>query len=350
MTELFDVVIIGGGQAGLAVAYYLRRAGLSFIVLDNATSAGGAWPHAWDSLRLFSPAQFSSLPGWQMPKASSGEYPTRDEVVDYLTRYEERYAFPIERPVDVLNVKTTDGHFVVEADSRSWAAKMVVSATGTWSEPFIPDIPGMSSFSGQQLHSAHYRSPTGFTGQRVLVVGGGNSGAQIHAELSEVADSTWVTLTKPVFLPDDVDGRVLFERATARVLGADNGASVGSLGDIVMVAPVRAARDRGDLQSVRLFERFTPSGVTWQDGTESAVDAIIWCTGFRPALKHLQALGVVEADGRIATENGQSTRQLGLFLAGYGNWVSPASATLIGAGRSARELVPVILAALSKAV
>lgn len=346
MTKPYDVVVIGGGQAGLAVAYYLRRADMRFVILDNATSPGGAWPHTWASLRLFSPAQFSSLPGWQMPRAQTGDYPTRDKVIEYLTRYEERYGFPVERPVEVSKVTVEDGHFAVHANAEKWASRTVVSATGTWSEPFVPSVEGSDEFAGQQIHSARYRSPAGFAGQRVLVVGGGNSGAQIHAELSEVSDSTWVTLSDPVLLPDDVDGRVLFERASARVLGTDKGASVGSLGDIVMVAPVRAARDRGDLQSVRPFQRFTPSGVTWQDGTESAIDAVIWCTGFRPTLRHLLELGVVEADGRVANHNGQSTKQPGLFLAGYGNWVSPASATLIGAGRSARELVPDILTAL----
>lgn len=350
MTKPYDLVVIGGGQAGLAVAYYLRRADLRFVILDNGSTPGGAWPHTWDSLRLFSPAQFSSLPGWQMPKAQTGDYPTRDEVIDYLTRYEERYAFPVERAVEVTNVTAEGGCFFVHAETGKWASRAVVSATGTWNEPFVLDFRGIDEFGGQQIHSAHYRSPARFIGQRVLVVGGGNSGAQIHAELSEVVDSTWVTLSEPVFLPDDVDGRVLFERASARVLGADNGANVGSLGDIVMVAPVRAARDRGDLHSVRPFQRFTPSGVIWQNGTESAVDAVIWCTGFRPSLGHLGALGVVEADGRIANHHGHSIKQPGLFLAGYGNWVSPASATLIGAGRSARELIPKILASLAEAV
>lgn len=345
MTAPLDVIVIGGGQAGLAVAYYLRRAGLGFVVLDRGPSPGGAWLNTWNSLRLFSPAQFSSLPGWQMPPAATGDYPTRDEVVDYLSRYEQRYQLPVERPVTVRRVTYDEKRFVVHSDSENWAAPLIVSATGTWSAPFVPAIVGSDNFAGQQIHSAHYRSASALAGQSVLVVGGGNSGAQIQAEVSEIAKSTWVTLTEPVFLPDDVDGRVLFERASARVQGADNGASVGSLGDIVMVAPVRAARERGDMRSVRMFERFTPSGVVWRDGTETAVDVVIWCTGFRPALDHLASLNVIEADGYIAVGDGQAIRQPGLFLAGYGNWVSPASATLIGAGRSARELMPFIKAA-----
>ena len=114
---------------------------------------------------------------------------------------------------------------------------------------------------GTRMHSAAYSSSKGLAGQSIMVVGGGNSGAQIHAEVSQVAESVWVTEAEPTFLPDDVDGRVLFERASARVRGIVNGASVGSLGDIVMVPPVRQARERGDLHTVRPFQRFT-----WSSG------------------------------------------------------------------------------------
>lgn len=348
MTEVLDVVVIGGGQAGLALAYYLQRADLRFVVLDNAPVPGGAWLHAWNSLRLFSPAEYSSLPGWQMPRASVGEYPTRNELVDYLTRYEERYGFPIHRPVQVNSV-THDGRlFHVSSGEGTWMARAVLSATGTWSAPYFPKIEGQDLFGGTSMHSADYRSPDGLAGQSVIVVGGGNSGAQIHAEVSKVTESVWATQVEPTFLPDDVDGRVLFDRASARVRGVDNGASVGSLGDIVMVSPVREARERGDLHTVRPFRRFTTNSVEWPDGTQTLVDVVIWCTGFGPALEHLHPLGVVEADGRVAVANGESLRRPGLFLAGYGNWVSPASATLIGAGRSARELIPRVSAFMTR--
>jgi cation diffusion facilitator CzcD-associated flavoprotein CzcO len=172
------VAVIGGGQAGLAVAYYLRRAGLDFRVLDSGDRPGGAWVHGWDSLRLFSPADYSSLPGWPMPPASRDGYPTRDEVIDYLTRYEARYGFPVERPMTVASVEHEGAHLRLRFDDgETRTAQAVVSATGTWSSPYIPDYPGRDAFGGDQLHSAHYRSPEPFRGQRVLVVGGGNSGA-----------------------------------------------------------------------------------------------------------------------------------------------------------------------------
>jgi cation diffusion facilitator CzcD-associated flavoprotein CzcO len=341
------VAIIGGGQAGLAIAYYLRRAGIDFRIFDAGDGPGGAWVHGWDSLRLFSPAAYSSLPGWPMPPAARDGYPTRDEVIDYLTRYEARYGFPVERPKAVDAVEPAGAHLRLRfADGETRTAQAVVSATGTWGAPVVPGYPGSEGFGGAQVHSARYRSPEAFRGMRVLVVGGGNSGAQILAELSLVADATWVTLNDPVFLPDDVDGRVLFERASARVRGDFSEAATTTLGDIVMVPPVKEARDRGVLQAVRPFERSTGNGVAWSDGTTSSVDAVVWCTGFLPATRHLRPLGVVGTDGRVEVREQRSIAEPRLWLAGYGNWTGAASATLIGAGRTARDLVPQIVAAL----
>lgn len=345
MSADYDVIVIGGGQAGLATAYYLRRAGLNFVILDAGKGPGGAWVHTWDSLHLFSPAAFSSLPGWPMPAGDSDAFPTRDAVIDYLTRYEERYGFAIERSSVVEAVEpVANGLQVRLASGHRLTARAVVSATGTWSAPFIPASPGQDLFEGTQLHSAAYRSPEPFRDKRVLVIGGGNSGAQIFAELAAVASVVWVTLQEPVFLPDEVDGRVLFERASARVRGEDGPAGFG---DIVMVPPVKAARDLGILQAVRPFERFTPDGVVWPDGTAETIDAVIWCTGFRPATAHLAPLGCVGPDGRLEVVDQRAVAQPCLWLAGYGNWTGAASATLIGVGRTARELVPRIVDALA---
>lgn len=336
-----DVIVIGAGQAGLAVAYYLRRTALNYLLLDAGEAAGGAWLNTWDSLRLFSPAVCSSLPGWQMPSTHPEHYPTRDEVIDYLARYEQRYDFPIERRWKVESVNRDGNTLRVErADGIGISSRAVVSTTGTWSAPFTPDYSGRDIFKGMQLHSAHYRNPQAFAGKRVLVVGGGNSGAQILAELSEVARTTWVTVKEPVFLPDDIDGRVLFERASTRVQSKTDATANTTLGDIVMLPSVKKARDRGALKSVRPFDRFTESGVIWKDGSASDVDAVLWCTGFRPATHHLKPLGIVEADGRIEVINHQAKSEPRLWLAGYGNWTGAASATLLGVSRTSRAFVP----------
>jgi thioredoxin reductase len=347
VTKIYDVIVIGAGQAGLATSYYLRRAQLDFIMLDAEASAGGAWRHTWDSLHLFSPAAFSSLPGWMMPVTDSGKFPSRDEVIHYLTRYEERYQFPIERPVKINRVSDDGDYLTVSDEKREWHARAVVSTTGTWGNPYVPDYPNRDIYRGEQLHSAHYHSPEAYAGKRVLIVGGGNSGAQILAEVSQVADAIWVTQREPVFLPDEVDGRVLFERASARISAPDSDKTpVGGIGDIVMVPPVKDARARGVLHAVRPFERFFELGVVWPGGEQHAVDAVIWCTGFRPALDHLAGLGVVDANGRVETLNNQSVQQSRLWLTGYGDWTGAASATLIGAGRVAREMVPRLTAFL----
>ena len=335
-----DVVVIGGGQAGLATAYFLRRAGLDYLVLDNQSAPGGAWRHTWDSLHLFSPAQWSSLPGWQMP-VSHDRYPSRNEVIDYLARYEERYHIPVRRPVHVESVSRVQGGLLVSTDRGEWLAGAIVSATGTWSAPYVPDYPGREIFRGRQMHSAQYRNPDNLRGQDVLVVGGGNSGAQILAEVSTVCNAMWVTLQEPVFLPDDVDGRVLFERATAKWQALRDGhtmtAPVGGLGDIVMVPPVRDARARGVLHAMRPFSHFDTDGVAWSDGTHSRVDVVIWCTGFRPALKHLDPLQICDANGLPRTDGTRASDEERLWFVGYGEWCGAASATLIGVMRSARD-------------
>ncbi len=347
MADLRDILIIGGGQMGLALGYYLRRAGIDFQILDAEAGPGGAWRHAWDSLHLFSPAGYSSLPGWLMPIPVHKGYPTRDDVLDYLARYESRYSLPIERPVQVEAVERVEGHLEALTDRGRFAGRIVVSATGTWSHPFIPAIAGRETFRGVELHSAHYVSPDQFAGQTVLIVGGGNSGAQILAEVSQVATTIWVTQNEPLFLPDEVDGRVLFERATARLKAGPGETPVGGIGDIVMVPPVQEARARDVLHAVRPFDRMTQGGVVWPDGSTTAADAIIWCTGFRPALGHLASLGVVEESGRVVLNGQQSIKEPALWLAGYGDWSGAGSATLIGAARTARDLAPQLEARLS---
>lgn len=358
-TKIFDVIVIGGGQAGLAVGYYLRRAKLDFIILDNQPRSGGAWQNFWPSLRLFSPASVSSLPGRMMTSARDDSSPYLDDVLNYFDNYEKHYKLPTYRPFEVQSVERDDENDCLRvSDGKfTWLARAVVSATGIWSNPYIPEIEGRQDFQGEQTHSAHYAGPEAYQGKRVLVVGAGNSGAQIFAELVQVTDASWVTREPPQFLPDNVDGRVLFERATQRIKNnasedaQDKSNTEGSdtpKGNIVMMPPVKEARDKGLLTTKPMFDHLTEQGVVWSDGEEESIDAIIWCTGFNPELEHLAQLGVIEDDGKVLTEQGQSVKEPRLWLFGYGDWVSPASATIIGAGRSARENVPALVEFLTE--
>lgn len=337
----YDVVVIGAGQAGLALGYYLRRTSLRWTILDDQDRPGGAWTRTWDSLRLFSPARWSSLPG-RLMEGREDEYPTRDDALAYLAWYEGHYDLPVRRPVHVETVSRTDLGYRLDTNEGPILTRALVSATGTWSHPVQPRPPGYATFSGEQLHSAHYDNPSRFTGKRVAIVGGGNSAAQILAELSKVADTLWCTLEPPAYLPDDVDGRYLFDQATIRYRAQKEGRTPpppASLGDIVMVPSVRDARERGVLVRAPMFDAMTESGLRWADGRDEAVDAVIWATGFKASLDHLGGLDVFDAEGRIPTEGTRAQRDDHLWLVGYGGWTGYASATIIGVGRTARATV-----------
>lgn len=350
-TTSTEVVVIGGGQAALAAGYYLRRAKLDFVILDDHPAPGGSWQDYWPSLHLFSPAQYSHLPGWPMPPWADG-FPPASHVVDYLTAYETKYDLPVRRPVRVDSVhRSADGRYRVDTDSGSIGAAAIVNATGTWARPFWPSYPGMRDFTGLQLHAADYRTPDRFEGARVAVVGGGNSAAQILAEISTVAETLWFTTREPRFLPDDVDGRVLFDvasdRARALASGGDDSGGVAGLGDIVMVPPVKEARDRGVLHSRGMFTALVPDGVTDGEQTER-LDAIVWCTGFRPALRHLRHVHLPStATSPISLHHNHVRDESTMVFLGYGDWTGAASATLIGVGRTARAAISELVTSLS---
>lgn len=336
-----DVIVIGGGQAALAAGFYLRRSGLQFVLLDDQQAPGGAWQHTWPSLRLFSPARWSSLPGWLMPEGPD-RYPTRDEAIAYLTEYEQRYALPVERPVGVSSAYAEGDAIRLETSTGRIVARDVISATGTWRAPEWPVIDGEADFGGTRIHSATYRGPATFEGQRVLVVGGGNSGAQIFADLIDRANVSWVTRDPPTYLPDDVDGQFLFEQGTARFKALQEGRTPDpprSLGDIVMVESVRTVRERGLLVHRPMFTRFTRDGVMWPDGHEERINAVVFATGFRPALAHLAPLITPDARGRIPMDGAHTASHAHIWPLGYGDWTGFASATLIGSGRAAKRIV-----------
>lgn len=336
--ETYDVLIVGGGQSGLAVGYYLRRFGLRYKILDNQDIAGGSWPNYWHSLRLFSPAQWSSLPGIIM-NGGTDYYPSRNETIAYLQHYEQQYKLPVERPVKVQKIeKGNDGRFILTTSKGIYHTRAVVSATGSFRNPYMPAIPGMDTFKGKIIHAADYREEDQFKTQNVAVIGEGNSGAQILAELSKVAETYWITSKAPRFLPDDIDGRVLFDTATQLYNAKKEGRDFTppSLGDIVMVPPVKEARERKVLNWYPPVERFTKNSLVLTNKQEIAIDAVIFCTGYRPAINHLQPLGIVE-NGKVRTEGTRATEMAGLWMVGYGSWTGFASATLIGVGRSARQ-------------
>lgn len=355
----YDVVVIGGGQAALAAGYYLRRTARTYVVLDDQSLPGGAWLHTWPSLHLFSPARHSSLPGWLMPDTAG--YPSRDAAIAYLRDYEARYAIPVRRPVRVHETHVTDDTSATASTAAMSSARRrrfrlhtsvgdihadaVIAATGSWSNPVWPELAGRGTFRGRLIHSATYEGAEAYRDKRVLVIGAGNSGVQIFADLLDVARVTWCARDEPTFLPDHVDGQYLFEQGTARYKAIQEGRTPDaprSLGDIVMVPPVRAARDAGRLTWSPPPQQLTPHGVQWPDGSEEPIDAIICATGFNPSLAHLAPALSPNVKGRLDMTGLHAATQAHIYPLGYGDWTGFASATLIGVGRAAKAVVEAI--------
>jgi putative flavoprotein involved in K+ transport len=205
-----DVVIIGGGQSGLAAAYAAREAGLEPVVLEAGPEPVGSWPRYYESLTLFSPARYSSLPGRPFP-GDPERYPRRDEVVAYLREYAAALDADIRcnQRVETVTVLDGGGFEVETAAGLVIRTHRVIAATGGFGAPNRPPLPGLAEFDGEVLHASEYRSPEAFAGRRVLVVGGGNSAVQIAEELARVADVTVTTRSPLKFVPQRPLGRDL---------------------------------------------------------------------------------------------------------------------------------------------
>ncbi|GHG22354.1 hypothetical protein GCM10017667_67720 [Streptomyces filamentosus] len=207
---VIDVAVIGGGQSGLATVHALLRRGLRPVVLEASDRAAGSWPHYYDSLTLFSPARYSSLPGMPFPGADRDRYPHRDEVVAYLTAYADRLDAEIRTNCRVTAVRRAGRAFEVELEGGGrLSGRAVVAASGTFGRPHRPALPGLEGYAGQVLHAADYRSPAPFTGRRVVVVGAGNSAVQIAAELAAAARVTLATRAPVKFAAQRILGRDL---------------------------------------------------------------------------------------------------------------------------------------------
>jgi cation diffusion facilitator CzcD-associated flavoprotein CzcO len=346
-----DVVVIGGGQAGLSAAYALARAGADFVLLDGDAGPGGAWQHRWPSLRLDRAHGIAPLPGMDLPDADPAA-PASEAVAAYFAEYERRFALPVRRPVAVRAVHRVDlgpdagAGFRLDTSAGEWTAAGLVNATGTWTRPFWPAYPGHEVFRGRQLHAADYRGAEEFRGQHVVVVGGGTSAVQQLIEISEVAGTTWVTRREPVWRSGAFDadaGRAAVALVDQRVrAGLPPGSVVGVTG-LVETDAVLAARARGVLERLPVFDRLTPDGVAW-DATDDrpdrvlAADVVLWATGFRPALDHLAPLHLRAPGGGIVMDGTRVVAEPRLHLVGYGPSASTIGANRAGP-RAARELL-----------
>ncbi|WP_371602213.1 NAD(P)/FAD-dependent oxidoreductase [Streptomyces sp. NBC_01220] len=336
--EHADLIVIGAGQSGLATAALAPRHGFTrVLVLEASKESGGSWPRYYDSLTLFSPARYSSLPGIQFP-GNPDRYPRRDEVVNYLRAYANRLPADIRTSTSVTSVTHQDGAWSVLADGeRKFTAGAVIAATGDYGTPFTPDLPGRQDFGGQVLHAADYRRPDAFTGQRVVVVGGGNSAIQIAADLGAVADTTLASRRPIGWMPQRPLGRDLhwwlkhtrLDIAPIRRLLAKVPVSVIDDGHYL------AALDRHGVERRDMCTRFTNEGVVWADGAKEAVDTVLLATGYRLSFPYLHDSGVLGADGAPLHRGGVATTVPGFGFVGMEFQRSFSSKTLRGVGRDA---------------
>ncbi len=361
--------MIGAGQAGLSAAHHLARRGfepdVDLRVVDAETGPGGAWRHRWPTLTMDRVNGLFDLPG-HTREPIADDVAARDAVPAWLERYEDRFDLRVRRPVRVSAVREVapgagreevapgagreevapgagreevddpdDDRLEVVADIGTWRTRALVNATGTWSRPFWPTVPGATSFTGRQLHTADYPGPDPFAGRRVVVVGGGISALGHLVELSEASETLWVTRREPTWRTEDFTpehGREVVARVERRVRAGLRPMSVVSETGLPDEGRYAAARRAGVLERHPMFARLTPSGVAWDDGSTWDADVILWATGFRAAVDHLAPLGLRTAQGGIRVEGTRAAEDPRVHLVGYG-----PSASTVGANRAGRD-------------
>lgn len=367
-TLFTDVVVIGAGQAGLSTAFHLRRRGLKpgsaetsptggppgFVVLDANPEPGGAWRGRWPSLTLSTVNRIHDLPGMPFAEVVGTRHDdghvepeqvqARVAVPEYFAAYERRFDLKVRRPVDVISVHDDGVGLRVVTNQGEYLASGLVNATGTWNKPYVPHYPGAERFEGRQLHTRDYKSAEEFIGQHVTVVGAGISAVQLLDEVSQVTSTTWVSRRPPDFREgpfDDVAGRRAVAQVDERVRQGLEPLSVVSVTGLPVTPRIEAMRERGVLVRRPMFSEILPRAVKWPDGTVQETDVILWCTGFRFDLDHLEPLlhreptGGITMTGRLATQVASDPR---VHLVGYGPSASTIGANRAG-GAAASELL-----------
>jgi putative flavoprotein involved in K+ transport len=350
--ERFETVVVGGGQAGLAVGYHLRRRERSFVILDASPRVGDVWRDRWDSLRLFTPARYCGLPGLGFP-AAGWHYPTKDEVADYLETYATRFGLPVRTGVRVDGVTRPGDRFLVSAGERRFEADNVVVASGAYRHPRVPAFASELDPGILQLHSSGYRRPAQLPEGGVLVVGAGNSGAEIALEASR-DHPVWLSGRHPGSEPTRAGSRLdrLFtppfwfainqvlsvgtpigRRLRPRLLRMGTPLARVRRRDLAAAGVQRVARTAGTRDGLPLLE----------DGRVLEVASVVWCTGFRPDFSWVH-LPVFDADGEPRHDRGVVAAEPGLYFVGLFFLSSVASSLVGGVGRDAAAIADRIAA------
>ena len=329
--EHVDVLVIGAGQAGLAIGWHLREQGIrSFLLIDAGPEVGHIWRNRWDSLRLFTPAEYDALPGMPFP-APTGTYPTKDQVADYLRGYAAAFELPVRLNTRLTRLSKAGDLFHADTSTGPLTARQVVIATGPFQTPVVPTLARNLAADVLQVHSADYRNPVQLPDGPVLVVGAGNSGLQIAFELAANRQVTVAVGTRSPMLPQRVLGRDLFwwlSRLGLLTKTADSRLArrVQNKGDLVIGTRWRDLSRLGVKVRPRL-EDIDLTRAMFADGTSTEVAAVVWATGFRTDYSWLDVPGAV-VDGAVEHERGV-TPVLGLSILGL-PWLHTRGSALLG--------------------
>lgn len=328
--KVLDVIVVGGSQAGLAMAWHLARHNLRFVVLEAAPEIGHSWRSRWDSLTLFTPTQYDALPGMPFP-GPPDTYPTKDPVASYLTAYAAEFNLPVRLNARVTDLRRTADGFEARTDGGVFGARRAVVATGPFQVPFTPPAAQRLDRSVTQLHSADYRNPQALPPGPVLVVGGGNSGFQIAEELAATRQVDLSIATRAPLLPQRLAGQDLFWWLTR--LGLMRVTAESRLGGRLRARPdfiIGSSRRRLRAAGVRFRPAVAGADgrtVRFADGSSLDVGTVIWATGYRPDYSWIHIPGVTR-DGQVIHRRGV-TGVPGLYFLGL-SWQHTRGSALLG--------------------
>lgn len=350
--ERVQTVVIGGGQAGLSVGYHLARRGLSFVILDGNGRIGDSWRNRWESLRLFSPARFNGLDGMAFP-APPHSFPTKDEMADYLEAYAARFALPVRTGVRVTRVAREGRHYVVTAGDLRFVADHVVVAMASYQAPRIPPFAAQLDPDITQMHSVDYRAPRQLRKGGVLIVGAGNSGAEIAAELAR-HHRVWMSGKPMGELPFNQNGwaarafllKLMFRVVFHRVLTVDTLIGRKARPQIIaggtpLIRVKSKALAAAGIERVSRTVGVRDGRPLLDDGRVLDVANVIWCTGFHGGLSWID-LPVFESDGEPRHERGIAVGEPGLYFVGLHFLYSMSSSMIHGVGRDAERIASTI--------
>jgi len=325
-----DVIVIGASQAGLAIGYHLARSGANFVILDAGSEIGHAWRSRWDSLKLFTPAQYSGLPGMGFP-APKDTYPLKDDVGSYLASYASRFDLPVKLNAKATSLTHTADKYLVRTTDDAFRADHVVVATGPFQTPSVPPVVDDPDDVIFQIHSADYRNPGQLPDGEVLVVGGGNSGFQIAEELSSTRSVSLAVGQRFPALPQRLLGKDLFWWLSG--VGFMRLSTDSRLGrkaakrDVLIGSSPKKIRRSGVVLRSRLT-KVVGRRASFDDGSERDVDAIVWATGYRSDFSWIEIPAVKGPDGAIVHSQGVTSAQ-GLYFLGL-PWQHTRGSALIG--------------------